>query len=61
MVTSCKNNKIELQMIGSYMESHVVANWMVTYYKISSSGVGLIYVDLIIFSLLWSLIWFMMF
>ncbi len=60
-MTNCKNNKIELQMVGSYMESNVVANWMVTYSKISSSGVGLIYVDIIIFPLLWSLIWFMMF
>jgi hypothetical protein len=36
-MTSCKNNKIKLQMICSYIESHVVANWMVTYYKISSN------------------------
>jgi len=37
MVTSCKNDKIKLQMLCSCMESHVVANWMVTYYKISSN------------------------
>jgi len=60
-MASCKNDKIELQLIGSCMELHVVATWMVTYYKISFSRVGLIYVDLIILSLLWSLIWFMMF
>jgi intergrase/recombinase len=35
MVTSCKNDKIELQMISSCMELHIVANWMVTYHKIS--------------------------
>jgi hypothetical protein len=49
MMTSCKNNKIKLQMIGSCMELHVVANWVVTYYKISFSGVGLIYVILLYF------------
>jgi len=37
MVTSCKNDKTKLQMIGSYMELHVVAISMVTYNKISSN------------------------
>jgi len=37
MVTSCKNDKTKLQMISSCLYSHVVANWMVTYYKIYSS------------------------
>jgi hypothetical protein len=36
---SCKNDKKELQMISSYMELHIVANWIVTYYKISSNVV----------------------
>jgi len=37
MVTNYKNDKTKLQMIDSCMQSHVVANWMVTYYKISSN------------------------
>jgi len=35
MMISCKNDQIELQMIGSYMELHVIATSMVTYNKIS--------------------------
>jgi hypothetical protein len=34
-MTSYKNYKTELQMIGSYMELHVVATSMVTYDNIS--------------------------
>jgi hypothetical protein len=37
-MTSCKNDKAKLQMIGSSMELHVVANLMITYvYKNSTS------------------------
>jgi hypothetical protein len=36
MVSNCKNDKTKLQMRGNCMESNVVANWMVTYYNISS-------------------------
>jgi hypothetical protein len=37
-MTSCKNDKTKLQMIGSSIESHVIANLMITYiYKISFS------------------------
>jgi hypothetical protein len=37
-MTSCKNDKTKLQMIGSSKESHVVANLMITYiYNIFSS------------------------
>jgi hypothetical protein len=49
MMNSCKNDKIELQMVDSCMELHEVANWMVTYYKFSFDIARLKYIlDLIL-------------